>query len=981
MKFYCWLLLLGTLWSGSLPAQPFVSRNLSIQHGLPEYFVSGILQDKAGLIWIATRDGLARYDGRQFKVFRRLSHGNHALANNIIRSIQPVSDTAMLLQLEDASLQVFNPVTEKFGEVIVVKQQGQSAVKLDNPTLSADEKLVWGYNETQISCFDRQTKLIKTYPVPTSEDAGPYLENTHLPYERQLLYAALSDRLIQFDKRKGKCRSWKHRLIGVPGIIETYYGVPTLRRSSGEILISAAHQLLLFDPKTQHFRTIFIPSTIDTRVGLIYEAWDGQVYFTYGMTVYRLSHNDKVTAIWEAPRIDYQNYFQALMVDRSGVLWIGTNGDGIEQIDLQALPIKTHPYRVNFVHDVLSEELRLTVPTWARTDKFIYQLRLDGNAPYMSVGITSWFELLRGEPNEGKFQSILKRKRKGTQEEFDGGNALRVQSDGTIWMYDAHHGIIKADSTGKLLEKFDCPISINWVSSIQPLGQTIWIGSEESGLYAYDILSRKIVQHLKYQPSANLTLPSDHVQCMVADPSNSAILWIGTKEGLSELNTRTMHCQNWSEEQGLPSGTINTLLVDKQGNLWFSTGKGITRMNPKTKKMRHFFTYDGLLDIEYRHNHALNLPDGRMAFGGAKGITVFDPLALTDSAQSIPVVLTGFRLANMPIEPGKIGSPLSLPINATETLLLQPHQNFFSIEYAGMQYNKPASLRYRYQLEGVDANWVEAGSQTLANYTQVGPGDYRFRVNAANADGRWSPLIKTIRIIIDPPWWRTWWFYLLATLLFLSSIYGLYRYRLAQVLKLQNLRNNIARDLHDDVGASLSSIAIYSSIVLDQQGTSTFKSEPLLVKITEQANEIMGAMNDIVWSINTRNDAFEMVFSRMREHALQLLEAKGYTLHFDFDENLHRTKLVMEKRRDFYLIYKEALNNIAKYAEARNVWISVAVHNSTIELLIRDDGQGFDVSAVSGNGISNMKHRATILRGILRIVSEPGKGTTVHLSF
>jgi len=142
-------------------------------------------------------------------------------------------------------------------------------------------------------------------------------------------------------------------------------------------------------------------------------------------------------------------------------------------------------------------------------------------------------------------------------------------------------------------------------------------------------------------------------------------------------------------------------------------------------------------------------------------------------------------------------------------------------------------------------------------------------------------------------------------------------------------------------------------------------------------------VNDIVWNINTKNDSFENIISRMREHAYGLFEAKGYMLHFTFDENLKRAKLTMEKRRDFYLIYKEALNNTAKYADGKNVWISLSLHQKTINLTIKDDGKGFDKASIkkSGNGLNNMQHRAKALKGEIIINSSPGQGTEIYLKF
>jgi signal transduction histidine kinase len=154
-------------------------------------------------------------------------------------------------------------------------------------------------------------------------------------------------------------------------------------------------------------------------------------------------------------------------------------------------------------------------------------------------------------------------------------------------------------------------------------------------------------------------------------------------------------------------------------------------------------------------------------------------------------------------------------------------------------------------------------------------------------------------------------------------------------------------------------------------------------KINDFAGEIMESMNDIIWNINTLNDSFERIISRMREHAVQLLEVKGYTVFFNFDETLHRMKLSMELRRDFYLIYKESLNNIAKYASGENVWITLGIQNNYIVLVIKDDGKGFDASKASsgGNGLNNIRHRAKNLKGTATIDSAPDEGTQIHLSF
>ncbi len=972
-----WFTVLLMLAMSPLMAQTLPSRNLSLQQGLPEYYVSGIVQDKVGFIWIGTRDGLARYDGRRFKLFRHQPRNLHSLANNVITSLQVVSDSALLVQVETGTIQVFNPQTEQFRDLLTRQRLDKDSTQVYTALLSADERHFWGRKERHIIYYsplkDRITRNSLSSLIPDSVYPGNKLLLDSIHHR---IYAPFTAGIMELNTHTGKYRAWPFAPLGRPGAVETYYGIPVARRANGELLTVAPGRLVAFQPRTHRFRAIPIPDKMSTIAGVLHCALDGNTYFTYGMTVYQLMPDDRITPLWTAPRVDYRNYFHALLLDRSGVLWVGTNGDGVQQIDLRALPIKSYPYRVNYLVDLLSIELGLNGLDYIKANEMAYTLRL--NRGYLAGWMNGFaYRLMRADSTRHQLQSVLAIHSKNHPD----GNGLKMGSPGQLWLYVPFRGILNVDTTGRL--RAEWPLLLDRVRDILPVGPWVWVGTEFNGLYAYDLQQRRIVRHLRYQASDSTSLISDQVWCLAADPNNSTVLWVGTQEGLSRVDTRTMRCQNWTEQQGLPNATINCLLTDTRHRLWFSTLQGVSRLDPRTGRMRHFTTDDGLLDIEYRRQHGAELADGRLAFGGATGITVFDPLALEDSPRPIPVALTALRIGNVPVDPRRVGSPLTRSLNATTTLYLNYTQNFMSLEFAGLQYNKPTTLQYRYQLTGVDADWVYVGNQTVANYTQLASGSYEFRVNAADALGHWSRFVKTIHIQIIPPWWGTWWFYGLLTMASLSGIYGLYRYRLAQVLKVQNLRNDIARDLHDEVGSSISTIAIYSKIVLEQVGNATFKSEPLLGKITEQANEIMGSMNDIVWSINTKNDAFDKVFIRMREHAFQLFEAKGYSLHFDFDENLYQTRLDMEKRRDFYLIYKEALNNIAKYANGKNVWISVHLRNAAIDLLIRDDGLGFALNAVrsNGNGLRNMSYRATALKGTLRIVSEPTKGTTLQLSF
>ncbi len=512
---------------------------------------------------------------------------------------------------------------------------------------------------------------------------------------------------------------------------------------------------------------------------------------------------------------------------------------------------------------------------------------------------------------------------------------------------------------------------------------TLWLGLVD-GLLSFDMEKSRMKDYYSYQEKDTSSLSNNFIYSVCNDVREpEKFLWIGTKGGgLNRLNKLTGKFTRYSTKDGLANNVIYGILPDNAGNLWISTNKGLSEYNPFTRRFRNFSVSDGLQSNEFNRYAYCKTEEGLLVFGGMSGINYFDPKDIKTLEPPV-VIFTDFRLNNKKVNLKDPDSPLKKDIGFTKEMTLKYQQNVVTFKFAGMDYRKKGAIIYRYMMEEFDKDWIYSGTVQEATYTNLDPGDYRFIVQGSFFNGFWGKR-KTIMILhVIPPWWRTWWFYVLSTTGSLSGTYLLYRYRLFQLSKLETLRNRIARDLHDEVGSSISTIAIYSKILHDQLGSSTFDNEPLLKKISEHATEIMESMNDIVWNINTRNDAFENIINRMREHAYQLFEAKGYTLHFDFNEHLYRMKLEMEKRRDFYLIYKEALNNIAKYANGKNVWITVDLRNSEIILIIKDDGQGFDMNAVrtKSNGLTNMNFRAEALNGKLNIISAPGKGTELFLSF
>ena len=290
-------------------------------------------------------------------------------------------------------------------------------------------------------------------------------------------------------------------------------------------------------------------------------------------------------------------------------------------------------------------------------------------------------------------------------------------------------------------------------------------------------------------------------------------------------------------------------------------------------------------------------------------------------------------------------------------------------------------INYYYKLESIDKNWVNGNAERLVSYTNLQAGKYIFDVRCENSDGVPSKNISQIVIIITPPFWQTWWFRLLIISASAISLYFLYRYRINEILRMQYMRNEISKDLHDDVGSTLSSISILSQVAQDKMAEGhQEQSSSIMSKINDSAQEMVEKMGDIVWAVNSKKDSIQDVILRLKNASLETCVSREIQLAFYCDPALEKRKMSMQIRKNMYLISKEAINNAIKYSGGNRIFISFSINAQRMELKIVDNGKGFDPSEeVRGNGLSNMNTRADEMNAILKIKSAPG-GTEVILN-
>jgi signal transduction histidine kinase len=309
-------------------------------------------------------------------------------------------------------------------------------------------------------------------------------------------------------------------------------------------------------------------------------------------------------------------------------------------------------------------------------------------------------------------------------------------------------------------------------------------------------------------------------------------------------------------------------------------------------------------------------------------------------------------------------------------LVLEPNQNDIQFDFASLKFGVGEVLRYQFRLEGSDQDWSPPADQRSVNFARLAPGKYLFQVRALNSEGMLSAEPASVSFRVLAPVWRRAWFLTIACLLFALALYSLYRYRVARLVELERVRTRIATDLHDDIGGSLSQIAILSELARRKIENSDSQVAGPLSEIASVSREVVDAMSDIVWAINPKHDRLSNLAYRMRRFAGDILGACN--IHLEFRAPGADLRVGADLRRQVFLIFKEAVTNIARHSGSTRAEVHFDVSGENLVLRVTDNGKGFDpASSTDGNGLFNIRKRAADLGGTAELESVPDRGTTL----
>jgi two-component sensor histidine kinase len=475
------------------------------------------------------------------------------------------------------------------------------------------------------------------------------------------------------------------------------------------------------------------------------------------------------------------------------------------------------------------------------------------------------------------------------------------------------------------------------------------------------------VTHIYETGTGKNNLSATTITCGVFNRYNN--LWFSTGSQLQVMDNATHQIlANHDVAHGLPSMTINALTADSSGRIWANTPAGLTMFNPRSKYWLLYNRYDGM-EKDYLDGELAITANQQIAIGQVNGIILknLDQLSITGKEPELKI--TGIIVNNRLL-------PDSLLLQNNNRFNLPYDQNNIAIEFAAMDWLYPFKTTYTYWIEGHrQANTDNDGRLGL---TGLSPGRYTVHIRAINNGGEWSNEV-VITFIIRQPFWKTAWFIALCILCGLGILYTLYRYRIRQLKQLHEMRNNISNNLHDDIGASLSNIHILNELA-KRNKDNPGKTVEYLDKAGEDIQSISESLSDIVWNINPRYDNFDNLLIRMKRYAAEMMDGRNINYEIQFPNDTDLIRLNMDKRRDLYLIFKEAVNNLVKYSAATDARIAMRINNRHLVLDISDNGRGFEPAAIKeGNGLLNMKQRAEKWKGRLNMESNTGKGTHIEL--
>ena len=1015
-------------------------------------------------MWFGTRNGLNRYDGTRITVFRNDIHNSKSISDNLVRDIHEDKQKNLWIAT-NRGLDRFVSDTETFEHY---SPNNTQIVILD---ICEDRKgKLWLGTSAGLLYFDSKQRRFVNWKIPKGAEKLSAVRVNKITEDRNgLLWVGTEQGLYLLNHAKHQAKAFMAKK-GDPAALQSSKVHEIIEDTKGRVWIGMSiGGLALFNPQTESFKTYQTQtnarstSLAHNDVDCITEGdagilWIGtengglclfdtkkELFTTYlpmetdpGSLSHDSIHSiykDNQGNIWIGTWAGGINFYsptilkfplynkfpntsstgvESIMCDSSGYLWLGVVGNALYRFD----PIH-HKY--SYYSNPNSAGIAVNVYSIKEFNKdtLVLATRRGGMAFF--------------DKNRHTFTHFLPKR--GDNTSISGNELITVCVDKAknVWCGGWEIGLSRYNRGSKNFTNYrhnpkdKNSLGSNQIYSIVEDGKkNIWIGTEDGGLNLYNPGKDNFIRFVS-QSGNHSSISSNTVFSLFEDSKKR--FWVGTSNGLNLLDRKTGKFEAYAGKNILADYSINSIIEDDQGNLWLGTDRGLYRFNPGKGSVRQFDIKDGLQGHTFLHNAVAKDLSGNLYFSGYKGLNVFHPSRIHNNKFAPPVIITGLSVANKPVTIGSTEPLLPKHISQIEELVLSYKQSVFALSFAALSYTSPESNEFAYKMEGFEDSWNYVGSSQTASYTKLEPGEYTFRVIAANSDGVWNRKGTSLRIIITPPFWATWWFRILIVLLLIYLTYRLLSYRRQQELKvleenkrkelqslqlkfftnishefrtplslitgpLETLINSTSADnLHHYYNVMLRNVNRLMNLVNELMDFSKIESGALKLRVTE--NNVNMFVNQIAEDFEIhateRQMTYEVSVSNNRNvwFDRQIVEKIMLNLisnSFKYTSNGGKVSVqVFDKMEDFNPHFENTLLLKSDYPGNdylyfRIIDTGIGISKGTIDQLFERYYRIANAHLGSGIGLAFVKSLTLLHKGKIFVSSEKSKGTEIIIA-
>jgi ligand-binding sensor domain-containing protein/signal transduction histidine kinase len=989
-------------------------RSYTSDDGLSSDWVSGLVRDDSGYLWFLTSEGLCRFDGQAIECFGP----QHGIPSSRPRDLLQTNDGVILVAMW-GGVYWFDPTHSSFG--------GQ--FRMARPMETGDENLINALFEDasgRVWCATRKG----LFEMERDGDGWRFRHIDIMQPANDLRRNWIDDLLVRSDGSLWLATPAGLIWISANGSMELfdewsglpYPGLVRLTEDrEGRVWGAAVAGFVVLESEPVSGRPILRrsfaaedgivdPSGTTARVFQVFQASDGEIWVASEAGLIQVLNGDspdEATLIVRNKSHGLTSVFLwALAEDPEGNLWLGTSDNGVMKFDRRGLVTYDADDGLPVIprKRIFEDETgTLCVVGGSRYHVFQYDGKrfsetvpeLPGTESDMGWGNETVLQDSRGEWWFGTFRGLVRFPRSRSASDLagkapsahyterdgllsDGVFSLYEDARGDLWIGGFHYtvqernGLQRWDRASDTFHWFDPQDGVPHDAAtalLEDASGNLWVG-----FYAHGVGRFREGAFELFDAAEIDGAPRGYVSTLHLDAHDR--LWIGTSccgaIRVDDPASATPTFRAYGTGQGLTTNSISCVSEDRWGRLYFGSDRGVDRLDPDSGGVRHFSRLDGLASNHVWTSHADH--DGVQWFGTTQGLSRLDPRQDPQNAPP-PVRIRSVSVAGRPWDISPLGE------SEVGGLRLPASNRQLEVEFAGLSFLTGEKLRYQYRLEGDQPDWSAPSTSRSVHFVSLSPGHHRLLLRAVDADNTVSQTPARVMFYAVPPVWMRWWFVVGVSLFAGAAAYQLHRFRMRRVLELERVRTRIATDLHDDIGASLSQVAILSEVASHKMDESTSKDvKPLLGQVAATAREVVDSMGDIVWAINPERDRASDLIRRMRSFASNTLASRGVTLRFRTPEDGLDRPLDLDLRRQVYLIFKEAVNNVARHSGCTATEIVMELANGVVRLEVSDNGKGFDINGRNGGqGLASMRRRTLELGGQLEIDSRPGAGTRLRL--